>query len=145
MYFLNACFFQISVRDSKFGTALVIASSESSGGFVLGFKLDPEEKLKNLYKELTSLHTIYTSKPIFGVEYNWNSKETPEYNNTIIDDLDLVEDSKGEISNSMLAYLADEGHTEDRPPVYCPELGLAIESLKPGYTLQQLWEVIPSE
>lgn len=123
----------------------MVTSFESSGGFVLGFKVDPEEKLRNLYKELSSLHTIYTGKPIFGIDYKWDSKDTTEYNNDITDDLDIIEDSKTEISNTISAYLADEGHVKDRPPVFCHELGLAIESLKPGYTLQKLWEVIPSQ
>lgn len=31
-----------------------------------------------------------------------------------------------------------------REPVYCKELGLAMEKLKDGYTLNDLWAVIPS-
>lgn len=84
------------------------------------------------------------NKPIFGIEYKWNTKNKPECNNNFIDDVDMIEDSKEELSNTMSAYLADEGHLKDRPPVYCPELGLAIETLKEGYTLQKLWEVIPA-
>lgn len=70
--------------------------------------------------------------------------ETPENNNNFIDDVDMVEDAKDEMSNTISAYLADEGHTKDRPPVYNYELGLAVESLKEGYTLKKLWEVIPA-
>ena len=33
--------------------------------------------------------------------------------------------------------------SQDREPVYCPELGLAVERLKDGFTLQSLWEVVP--
>nr|CAH7717384.1 unnamed protein product [Callosobruchus chinensis] len=134
----------ICIRESKFGIALVITSTESSGGFILGFKVDPEDKMKTLYKELTSLHTIYSSKPIFGVEYKWcSNKNLPEQNNNLVEDFDALEDTKNEIGNTISAYLADEGH-KDRPPVYSNELGLAIETLKEGYTLQKLWEVIPS-
>lgn len=136
--------FQINIRDSKFGTALVVTSTELSGGFVLGFRLDPEEKLRTLYKELTSLHEVYSNNPTYGVEYNWfnTSKPQSQFDNTIVDDLDVVEEPRGEISNVLASYLAD-GQKSDRPPVYSTELGLAVESLKDGYTLQKLWEVIP--
>ena len=56
-------------RESKFGLALVIESSEMSGGYVLGFRIDPPEKLDEVLKEIQSLHTAYSSKPIFGVDY----------------------------------------------------------------------------
>lgn len=32
----------IKVRDSKFGQALVIETTAASGGYVLGFKIDPK-------------------------------------------------------------------------------------------------------
>ena len=42
--------------------------------------------------------------------------------------------------------VAEGGHEgRDRPPVYCPELGLAIEQLKDGYTLDSLWQILPPE
>lgn len=37
---------------------------------VLGFRIDPSEMLHEIYKELTSLHTIYSENPIFGVTYD---------------------------------------------------------------------------
>lgn len=141
MYFF--CVPQVKIRDSKFGTALVITSTEMSGGFVLGFRVDPEEKLRTLYKEITSLNEVYSGNPIYGVEYDWfGNKQQEQYSDTVLDDLDTVEEARGEISNVLAAYLAD-GQMSDRPPVYSSELGLAVESLKDGYTLQKLWDVIP--
>ena len=44
------------------------------------------------------------------------------------------------------SQVAEGGHEgRDRPPVYCPELGLAIEQLKDGYTLDSLWQILPPE
>lgn len=122
----------------------MVNSTELSGSYVLGFRVDPEEKLKILYKELTSLHEVYSNNPIYGVEYNWlnNDQIQEQYNSALVDDLDVVEEPRGEITNVLVAYLAD-GQKLDRPPVYSSELGLAVESLKEGYTLQKLWEVIP--
>lgn len=34
----------IRIRESKFGTALVVESCETCGGYVLGFRIDPKEK-----------------------------------------------------------------------------------------------------
>lgn len=42
----------------------------------------------------------------------------------------------------MKAYFADGTKTTDSEPVYCPELGMAVEKLKDGFTIQGLWEVI---
>ena len=61
--------FKVKVRESKFGTALVVESSEPSGGYVLGFRIDPSEKLQEIYKELSSLFNVYSQSPIFGVEF----------------------------------------------------------------------------
>ena len=123
----------------------MVTSSEISGSYILGFRVDPEEKLRNLFKELTSLHSIYKGNPIFGVEYKWCSNKVDEHSDKkLVEDVVEVEEPRGELSNTLAAYLADEGHAKDRPPVYSPDLGLAIESVKDGFTLQKLWEVIPS-
>jgi hypothetical protein len=35
--------------------------------------------------------------------------------------------------------------SRNRPPVYCPELGLCIEKIKDGFTLESLWQILPPE
>lgn len=42
-------------NSAKFGVALVIETSPQSGGYVLGFKVDPRETLDYVHKELSSL------------------------------------------------------------------------------------------
>ncbi len=51
----------IKVRDSKFGPALVIETAAISGGYILGFKIDPKETLDYVFKELTSLWQVRLS------------------------------------------------------------------------------------
>lgn len=63
---------QIKMRESKFGPALVVESSSSSGGYVLGFRLDPVSKLQAVTRELTSLYQIHSHQPEFGVQYSLN-------------------------------------------------------------------------
>ncbi|XP_064647325.1 Bardet-Biedl syndrome 5 protein homolog [Lineus longissimus] len=132
----------VKIRDSKFGLALVIESSQQSGGYVLGFRVDPPEKLSEACKEIQSLHRVYSACPIFGVEFE--TEEKPESLEaltveTVYDDVEI--ESSAEQSDAFAAYFADGDKDQDRDPVYSEELGLAIEKLKEGFTLQGLWEV----
>lgn len=43
-----------------------------------------------------------------------------------------------------MTYSLDQQDENNSKPVYSPELGLAVEKLKSGYTLKNLWEVIPT-
>ncbi|XP_033103226.1 Bardet-Biedl syndrome 5 protein homolog [Anneissia japonica] len=133
----------VKIRESKFGMALVLESSIQSGGFVLGFRIDPIEKLKEVVKEIQSLHRVYSSNPIFGVEFELDD-HPGNIEDLVIenvqDDVDIVEED--EPSDAFAAYFADGNKQKDRPPVFSKELGLAIEKLKDGFTLSNLWEVV---
>lgn len=123
--------------------ALVVTSSAQSGGYVLGFKMEPEERLQTLYKELLSLYIIYSKNPIYGIVYKSSNNKDNYEQLSLIPDMEETEDQRNELSNTLTAYLASEAHVKDREIVYNNELGLAIESLKDNITLQKLWEVIP--
>ncbi|KOB79199.1 putative Bardet-Biedl syndrome 5 [Operophtera brumata] len=101
----------IAIRDSKFGQALVFVVRQSAGGYVLGFRADPVERLRPLLMELQALHQAYNERPIFGVEMYWDNE------------------------------LAQNKEEAEIQPVYSPYLGLAIEPLKEGFTLKSLFEV----
>lgn len=67
---LNFMFcFQVKIRDSKYGHALVIQTLDTSSGYTLGFRVDPASRLVEVYKELDSLFSVYSVNPIFGVTY----------------------------------------------------------------------------
>jgi len=36
---------------------------------VLGFRIDPKEKLQSVHKELLSLQKVYGQVPLFGVQF----------------------------------------------------------------------------
>jgi len=55
----------IKVRDSKYGTALVLETSTFSGAYVLGFKVEKEEEV---FEQLSTLLDTFKVKPIFGVQ-----------------------------------------------------------------------------
>ncbi|XP_055702744.1 Bardet-Biedl syndrome 5 protein homolog [Phlebotomus papatasi] len=135
----------IQIRDSKYGLALVINTLKMSGGYVLGFRIDPPEKLHEIYKELTSLHTVYSETPIFGVDYKPKPDLEPQNNDHLsIDDIEEIDEKKSnEINHNFSAYLSAEDSGEVRRPSYCKELGFAMEKLKEGFKIKDLWEIIP--
>jgi hypothetical protein len=59
----------VKVRDSKFGQALVVETVPKSGGYVLGFKIDPKETMDYVFKEISSLWQVYSVAPVFGIEF----------------------------------------------------------------------------
>ncbi|CAN7996882.1 unnamed protein product [Ixodes hexagonus] len=125
----------IRTRESKFGKALVIETSESSGGYVLGFKVDPMEKLLQVHKELVSLLKVHRAKPLLGVDALLEKQKTAVNRTSVSKTMPTLPQ----------AYLADGGsHDRDREVVLSPELGLAVEKLPDGFTLASLWEVLPS-
>merc|ERR1719499_2729312 len=64
----------INVRNSKFGQALVIETTVSSGGYILGFRADPVDHLEQVYTQITNLWRVFSATPIFGVEYSIEEK-----------------------------------------------------------------------
>ena len=51
---------------------------------MLGFKIDPEEKLKDCFKEINSLYKIFSSSPIFGVDFELEDKVKVYINKKIL-------------------------------------------------------------
>ncbi|KAL1385334.1 hypothetical protein pipiens_012965 [Culex pipiens pipiens] len=141
----------VRIRESKYGPALVIQTLETAGSYVLGFRIDPQDKLTDVYKELLSLHSVYTETPLFGVFYEPKPDTVRPATESIDDIEELDQSGVGEINSKFTAYLADSdgaqgvlGADGRRRPVYCKELGFAMEAIKEGYTLKDLWEVVPS-
>jgi Bardet-Biedl syndrome 5 protein len=131
----------VRIRDSKFGPAFVIETTSQSGGYVLGFRVDPPEKLQEVYKEVSSLHKLFSVNPIFGIEFTVEEKppslqDLKEKHK--IDDIEIIGDD--DTSDAFAAYYADGGNkNSDRKPTFCPTLGLAVEKLRDGVTIEALW------
>lgn len=135
----------VKIRDSKFGLALVIESSQQSGGYVLGFRIDPAEKLQEAVKQIQSLHRVYSACPVFGIQFETDQKPQTLEELTIDHQQDDVEiENTGDQNDVFAAYFADGDKQRDRDPVFSEELGLAVEKLKDGFTIGGLWEVVQS-
>ncbi|EFO18365.1 hypothetical protein LOAG_10131 [Loa loa] len=132
------------IRHSRFGLALVIETSAVNREYVLGFRIDPEERLKNAHRTICALQSAYITKPIFGVQYIREKPGTPQAVGDIMKlvDEDVELDDRPLRSDAYAVYFSDGVVSgQVRPPVYSPELGVAIEQLKPGFTLTDLWNI----
>jgi Bardet-Biedl syndrome 5 protein len=150
----------IRVRDSKFGLALVIETMPQSGAYVLGFRVDPSELLYQTAQEIQNIHQVFSVEPVFGVSYAQDDKvECPRvyyHSNSCYvlqptplsqlkvkrkpDDVEIV--GEEEENDAFAMYFADVNKHRDREPVFNSELGLAIESLPDGITLENLWQCV---
>lgn len=137
----------IQLRESKYGTALVINCKESGGGFVLGFRIDPPERLSEIYRELRSLYAVYSVNPILGIKLAKKSSKDQIGPSFSINDVEELDDNQlKELNHNFASYLAENGEEDGvkREPVYCNELGFAVEKLRDGIKIKDLFEVIPS-
>eukprot|EP00300_Choanocystis_sp_HF-7_P012219 c17796_g1_i1.p1 GENE.c17796_g1_i1~~c17796_g1_i1.p1 ORF type:complete len:356 (-),score=73.26 c17796_g1_i1:549-1616(-) len=134
----------VRLRDSaKFGVALVIESSEESGAFVLGFRIDPLDALKEVVREIENLFALFAETPVFGVDYVLDEvPQALEARKVERIEEDVEFDEHEAARPAVAVYLADAGKNADRPAIFSPELGLAIEDLREGTTLAQLWNVV---
>ncbi|KAJ3287969.1 Bardet-Biedl syndrome 5 protein [Borealophlyctis nickersoniae] len=135
-----------SVRSqpSKYGPALVIQTSAASGNYLLGFRIDPIEKLKEVGKYVKKLWRMFHETPVFGVEFagGGNVYVSPHPSlDTDDDDAPLVDDtythtfSESPFPSSYVSVVAG-----DHDVTYDPDLGLAVERIPvEGVTMAQLW------
>lgn len=133
----------VELRNSKYGLALVITCKERGGGYILGFRIDPQDRLVDIYKELTSLLAVYTENPMFGVTYE--KKKRPQAQDRLpegeIEELD--ENQLKDINHHFSAYIVDRSDKTEKPtPVYAAELGFAVEKPRDGLKLKDLFQVI---
>ncbi|CAN0222561.1 unnamed protein product [Scytosiphon promiscuus] len=134
----------IRVRESKFGQALVVETSSHSGGYILGFRLDPAEKLERVHKELSSLHQVHAADPILGVDFEEEESPPAMETRTVVanDDNFEVLDTDAEGTDAFAAYFAEANKACDREVVFDAELGLAVESLPGGASTKSLWKLV---
>jgi Bardet-Biedl syndrome 5 protein len=157
----------IVLRNSKFGKALVIETLQRAGGFILGFRVDPLERLGPIEREISALLKTYGTAPVFGVEFSFE-EDAPDISKTVVarieEDVEVVDDS--EDHHAMSAYYAEEeeeeealeegGDEEDeekraerrreralsRVPVLDLRLGLAVESPAGNANTESLWRIL---
>lgn len=135
---------KVKIRDSKFGHAFVIETTAQSGKYILGFRMDPESKLQDVYNEVSSLQQAFSRNPIIGVEFSHEDKPKSLESLTVPpteDDVEII--GSDDTTDPLVSYYADGGSKNiDRPLTYNKDLGLAIEELREGFSLNELWTCI---
>ena len=90
---------------------------------------------------MSSLWKVYVADPVLGVKHSTEDAVDPAAAvvpaERVEDDVEILEGA--DTSDTMAAYLADAAKTADREPRFDPDLGLAVESLPPGYDIGKLW------
>uniref|UniRef100_A0A1I7XAH9 Bardet-Biedl syndrome 5 n=1 Tax=Heterorhabditis bacteriophora TaxID=37862 RepID=A0A1I7XAH9_HETBA len=82
--------FSCRIRESKFGLALVLETTSQSGEYVLGFRIDPSDRLQQVCKTLQALHKNSSIKPIFGVTFLRDKPPSPR--SAPVDTIDHLEE-----------------------------------------------------
>lgn len=149
----------IKIRESKFGLALVLetVSNETNSNYVLGFRIDPSDRLQKVYNTLTNLFNVHKNKPDYGVE-KLLQKEQLEILDKLsrdesIDDgdknanteIEFVEEVQNVNPDVIASYLTDDElkkSKEKEKLVYASEIGLMIEAIKDGFTLDELFNIV---
>jgi len=137
----------LRIRSSKFGQAFVIETSPKSGGYILGFRMEPQSVLAEVFSEVQSLHSIYSVCPIFGVEYR--TEEVPDESaiqalqrhSSLDEDVEIIDADVAQ-SDAFAAYYAEGNKTQDRPIVFDEALGLAVESIPGDRSTRDLWRIL---
>ena len=104
--------------------------------------------MDDVLKEVTTLHSVFSNAPIFGVDFNFES-EAPSIQQLlqprVEEDTELVEDS--EDVHAVAAYYVegtgdDDEATKFEGIQFDQRLGLAVEGMQEGITLESLWRVV---
>lgn len=132
------------MRDSKYGTALVIETSEFSGGYILGFRVD---NMEEVYTEITNLFKTYNQNPMFGVEVSFEDVDTNIDAVTVPrveDNLEIIDSGYTfALPTKKSAYAEGvDGSRDTGKIIFSEELGLAIEQPPNGISIDQLWKIV---
>eukprot|EP00617_Octactis_speculum_P018719 CAMPEP_0185754070 /NCGR_PEP_ID=MMETSP1174-20130828/12728_1 /TAXON_ID=35687 /ORGANISM="Dictyocha speculum, Strain CCMP1381" /LENGTH=259 /DNA_ID=CAMNT_0028432137 /DNA_START=46 /DNA_END=825 /DNA_ORIENTATION=+ len=133
----------LRIRESRFGRAFVIEVCPKAGGYILGFRIDPAEKLEQVFNEVQAVHQFHLSEPIFGVEFEEEPnpvEQTKIPAPRIIDEVEILKHD--EESPGYAAYFADMSKNRDRSVTFDAGLGLAVESIPNNMPVSQLWGVV---
>ncbi|GIQ83044.1 Bardet-Biedl syndrome 5 protein [Kipferlia bialata] len=139
----------VGVRKTRIGPALVLASQAEGSEFSMGFRIDPATRLNTVAAEIIQMCRAANVKPEYGVRAVTESgpadlaSVTEQMQPDRIVEQVLPGAPEAAHKQDILArYSTTSGEdTKERDPVFSPELGLCIESLAEGYSIEDLWSV----
>ncbi|CCW70271.1 unnamed protein product [Phytomonas sp. Hart1] len=143
-------FAEISARRGEKGPTLYLRIAPSAASTEFVFIVKPVSRVVELYQEICSLWKTWCKAPVMEGEEAQDScpRDAAETNIAIAaaasNPFEHVDSEKPTTTanDAFFAYFADEGNkAADRRPVYDPSIGLAVEKLRRGVQLKDLWEV----
>lgn len=140
----------VRVRTSKFGPALVVETRASTGGYLLGFRVDPHERLDEVFETIQTLYRVYAENPMYGIVYSVES--TPQTLQSLKverkeDEMEIIDEQGLGSDDALLAYLSmdekDRGsdNNDGENIVFDTNLGLAVEAIPSTFTSANLWSI----
>lgn len=134
----------LRIRESKYGIAIVLETSEFSGGYVLGFRV---ENVDQIYDELSSLFKICQNKPSYGVQCFFEDAQTNIDLITIVreeDKMDIVDTGYEHVRSIQNTYATNkkENNDESTQIQFNDDLGLACEALPDDVSIDMLWRIV---
>ena len=118
----------VKIRSSKFGPALVVITLHQDGGYVLGFRIDPNDRLNACLREINSLRTAFFANPQFGVMYDHDPGQLATRRsqaNIPHEELTWFDLTDNLTNVPDVSYRADDCVKTDKAISFDPDLGLA--------------------
>ena len=106
----------------------------SSSKYTLGFRIDPEDRLRSVGKELSQLLKAHQSQPELGV---FDQPAKPVSLPLTFDEDVVVEQNQA--SDSARLYRLEQANQKSAEPVYDEELGLLVEKMAENVSLDKLF------
>ncbi|KAG8343767.1 putative Bardet Biedl syndrome 5 protein [Trypanosoma vivax] len=159
----------IHLKQTKYDHSLVVQTFPTTTAYVVSFRVEPRERVTELYKECASLLKAFNSRPNLGIAValtdaqkrgggsgssqqgsagpTVEQEEDTMQTTTVPVPQSRVEDGENVVqkveTDAFAAYYADVGQKgADRRPEYNESVGLAVEKLRQGITLQELWAIV---
>ncbi|KAG9508818.1 Bardet-Biedl syndrome 5 protein-like protein, partial [Fragariocoptes setiger] len=150
----------VRIEDTKSGPVLVVKTNEK-----FRFKIEPTPKLELIHQELKHLHTIHITRPCFGPEVmpecvelmkniETNSSDNTSSLNTSVDPANSISQATAmdaqfpvDLSNEFAiarAYQMEQSVHFDEKPIFVESFGLAMERIRGGRTLEDVWKITRS-
>ena len=157
----------IKTQESKFGSTLIIETCNSSSKYLLGFRVDPPSRIKPVVQKIMQQWKLVNLNPIFGVSVQVDEQQQQHDQDEFSDNQD--EGSIKIMDEQLELFHINQGSTEDidattadrdyegnaylkrrkslvpgqaRDIVFDNSIGLAVEKLPNGQTMQQLWNAL---
>ena len=99
-------------KQTKFGQALVIETYQRTGGYILGFRIDPIDRLGDVCSELKALLEAFGMNPNFGVTFKIEN-EAPNLEQLIVPNIEEdIEIYHEETDTAAVAAMYREGEAD---------------------------------